>query len=64
MGEERTEVRERWVILVWNPTVIHWYVAAQFNADYEDTAKRKTKQLKDTFGQKNVRLLHTSDSQV
>ena len=64
MGEERSEARERWVILIWNPVTIHWYVSTQYNADFADTAKRKTKQLQLEHGVRNVRLLHTSDSQV
>lgn len=64
MGEERTEARERWVILIWNPVTTHWYSAQQWNADLGETAKRRTKELQLEHGVKNVRLLHTSDSQV
>ena len=64
MGDERTDARERWIILIWNRVLTCWQVQAQWNADSEETAKRNTKQLQLERGVGNVRLLHTSDSQI
>lgn len=60
MGDERTEPRERWLIMVWKTDA--WELAEQWSQASASTARSRASGLQQSQGRQNVRLIHTADS--